>query len=97
MGDSGSTSVDERWKGTQNALAGLFCASLCSMDAQHAPSLPMALCLFSPTTLALYDTRTCRPTMSALRTWTSFSKLLPCPAEAGIATLLDPYKLFDAD
>ncbi|KZV68526.1 Gpi16 subunit, GPI transamidase component [Peniophora sp. CONT] len=102
MGDGGSTSVDERWKGTQNALAGLFCASLGSMDAQRTTSPTRAfpphgsLPLLPNHSYALRHAHLPSENVCT-ENLTPFLKLLPCPARAGIATLLNPHKLFDAD
>ena len=35
-------SVDERWIGLPNALAGLFCASLGSLDDRHTSAFPLS-------------------------------------------------------
>ncbi|KAA1470982.1 Gpi16 subunit, GPI transamidase component [Dentipellis sp. KUC8613] len=103
MGDGASSSIDERWQGTQNALAGLFCASLGAMDNQRTTSPTRA---FPP---AGQLPRLPTPYRHALRhatlpaehvcteNLTPFLKLLPCPARAGAAALLDPHRVFDAD
>ncbi|KZV68518.1 Gpi16 subunit, GPI transamidase component [Peniophora sp. CONT] len=102
MGDGGSTSVDGRWKGTQNALAGLFCASQGSMYARRTTSPTRAFPPHSSLPLLPNRSRALRhahmPSENVCtENLTHFLKLLPCPARAGIATLLNPYKLFDAD
>jgi hypothetical protein len=100
--------VDERWKALQNSLSGLFCASLGRMDTLHTTSptrtfpatgdLPRLL----PAPHAPAHTHVLRhATLPAERVCTEnltpFLKLLPCPARAGIAALLEPHKIFDAD
>jgi phosphatidylinositol glycan class T len=95
--------VDERWKALQNSLSGLFCASLGSIDTLHTTSPTRAF----PQTgdlprLPAPRTHTLRhATLPAERVCTEnltpFLKLLPCPARAGIAALLEPHKIFDAD
>ena len=96
-------SIDARWKALQNSLSGLFCASLGNMDALHTTSPTHA---FLPTgdlpRLPTPDAYTLRhATLPAERVCTEnltpFLKLLPCPSRAGIAALLEPHKIFDAD
>ncbi|KAI0031989.1 GPI transamidase component PIG-T [Vararia minispora EC-137] len=103
MGDGAPTSVDARWKGTQNALAGLFCTSLGGMDAQRTTSPTRA---FPPAgnlpRLSAPHTHRLRhaslPAESVCtENLTPFLKLLPCPVQAGVAALLNPHRLFDAD
>ncbi|KAH9165570.1 GPI transamidase component PIG-T [Lactarius sanguifluus] len=89
----------------QNSLSGLFCASLGSMDALHTTSPAHA---FLPTgdlprlLAPARDAYTLRhATLPAERVCTEnltpFLKLLPCPSRAGIAALLEPHRIFDAD
>jgi phosphatidylinositol glycan class T len=96
-------SIDARWKALQNSLSGLFCASLGNMDALHTTSPTRA---FLPTgdlprlpTPHAYTLR--HATLPAERVCTEnltpFLKLLPCPSRAGIAALLEPHRIFDAD
>lgn len=96
-------SIDARWKALQNSLSGLFCASLGNMDALHTTSPTHA---FLPTgdlprlpTPHSYTLR--HATLPAERVCTEnltpFLKLLPCPSRAGIAALLEPHRIFDAD
>jgi GPI-anchor transamidase subunit T len=96
-------SVEERWKGLRNALSGLFCASIGSLNELRTTSpnysfrpkgqLPIVA---SNTTYILrhaslpYE-HVCTENL------TPFLKLLPCKSAAGIATLLNPHRLFDAD
>ncbi|KAF8259404.1 GPI transamidase component PIG-T [Lactarius quietus] len=105
MGDGAAahTSIDARWKALQNSLSGLFCASLGNMDALHTTSpthafLPTGDLLRLPAPSA-YTLR--HATLPAERVCTEnlmpFLKLLPCPSRAGIAALLEPHGIFDAD
>ncbi|KAI0047315.1 Gpi16 subunit, GPI transamidase component [Auriscalpium vulgare] len=98
MGDGAPTSIDERWKAIQNAFAGLFCASLGGMDTQRTTSPTRA---FPPTGAMPHNARLRHATLPAenvcTENLTPFLKLLPCPAHAGIAALLAPHRVFDAD
>ena len=93
--------VDDRWKGFRNALAGLFCASLGSLDdlrttspAQSFPSegtLPDWGLPHQVRHASLPSEHVCTENL------TPFLKLLPCKSLSGIASLLNPHRLFDAD
>lgn len=93
--------VDERWMGLRNALAGLFCASLGALDDRRTTSPVYAfrpegsLPKFSfPHKLrhaSLPSEHVCTENL------TPFLKQLPCKSAFGIASLLNPHKLFDAD
>ncbi len=101
-------SIDARWKALQNSLSGLFCASLGSMDALHTTSpahafpptgdLPL---LPAPPLPARHAYTLRHATLPAERVCTEnltpFLKLLPCPSRAGVAALLEPHRIFDAD
>jgi phosphatidylinositol glycan class T len=93
--------VDERWKGLRNALAGLFCASLGSMDDLRTTSPSQS---FRPEgSLPEWDAphqiryATLPSENVCTENLTPFLKLLPCKSLSGIATLLNPHRLFDAD
>ncbi|KAF8875658.1 GPI transamidase component PIG-T [Infundibulicybe gibba] len=101
MGDGAYMSIDERWKGLRNALAGLFCASLGSMDELRTTSPSLS---FQPEGMlpdwglphqirhaSLASEHVCTENL------TPFLKLLPCKSLSGIAHLLNPHRLFDAD
>ncbi|KAF5315239.1 hypothetical protein D9619_007502 [Psilocybe cf. subviscida] len=108
MGDGAPSSIDERWKGLRNALAGLFCASVGSLDALRTTSPPQS---FSPegSLPALATSSSSKPLPYHVRhatlpsenvcteNLTPFLKLLPCKSRAGLARLLNPHRLFDAD
>ena len=93
--------VDDRWKGFWNALAGLFCASLGSLDdlrttspAQSFPpegTLPDWGLPHQVRHASLPSEHVCTENL------TPFLKLLPCKSLSGIASLLNPHRLFDAD
>ena len=93
-------SVDDRWRGLRNSLAGLFCASLGSLDDQRTTSPKRA---FQPEGYLLsnqsYQIRHASLPSEHVCTenLTPFLKLLPCKSAAGIASLLNPHRLFDAD
>ncbi|KAI0073000.1 Gpi16 subunit GPI transamidase component [Panus rudis PR-1116 ss-1] len=101
MGDSATHNVDERWKGLRNALSGLFCASLGSIDEQRTTSPTLT---FRPEGSlpkwerehllrhgSLPSEHVCTENL------TPFLKLLPCKSFTGIAHLLNPHRVFDAD
>lgn len=96
-----SSRVDERWKGLRNALAGLFCASLGSMDDLRTTSPSQS---FRPEgSLPKWDfphqiRHAALPSETVCtENLTPFLKLLPCKSFSGIASLLNPHRLFDAD
>jgi len=101
MGDGGTKSVDERWRGLRNALAGLFCASLGSLDELRTTSptqsfvpegnLPNWEATHKVRHASLPSEHVCTENL------TPFLKLLPCKSQSGIASLLNPHRLFDAD
>ncbi|KAJ8519324.1 hypothetical protein ONZ45_g3718 [Pleurotus djamor] len=101
MGEGGSTTLDHRWEGLRNALSGLFGASLAAMDEQRTTS---PLMTFVPEGdlpdwpnahrlrhASLPSEHVCTENL------TPFLKLLPCKSLSGIASLLNPHRLFDAD
>ena len=93
--------ADEKWLILTNALSGLFCASLNFIDESRTIRPIMS---FQPEgdhpngTLA--TTRLLHGVLPhevvCTENLTPFLKLLPCKGKAGIATLLDGHKLFDA-
>ncbi|KAJ7511984.1 GPI transamidase component PIG-T [Mycena galericulata] len=101
MGDGAIATVDERWRGLRNGLAGLFCASLGSLDELRTTSPAFS---FTPhgglpdwalphviRHASLPSEHVCTENL------TPFLKLLPCKSLSGIASLLNPHRLFDAD
>ncbi|TFK48825.1 Gpi16 subunit, GPI transamidase component [Heliocybe sulcata] len=101
IGDGGQATVDERWKGLRNALAGLFCASIGSLDDQRTTSPTLA---FAPEgdlpawPLPHHLRHATLPSENVCtENLTPFLKLLPCKGLSGLASLLNPHRLFDAD
>ena len=95
------SSVDERWRNLRNALAGLFCASLDSLDEQRttSPELTFQPEGDLPTFSSSHQLRhaTLPSEHVCTENLTPFLKLLPCKSLSGIASLLNPHRLFDAD
>lgn len=93
--------ANARWTTLTNALSGLFCASLNFIDSTRTIRPVMS---FEPTgdfsnnTLSrlhlLHGTLPREPVCT--ENLTPFLKLLPCKGKAGISTLLDGHRLFDA-
>lgn len=94
-------SIDDRWQGVRNALAGLFCASLGSLDEQRTTSPRSTF----PPEGALPDWGLPHELRHAshasehvcTENLTPFLKLLPCKSRSGLAMLLNPHRIFDAD
>ncbi|KAF9448798.1 Gpi16 subunit, GPI transamidase component [Macrolepiota fuliginosa MF-IS2] len=103
MGTGAPTSVDDRWKGLRNALAGLFCASLGSLDEQRTTSPTRSY--FPQGVLPNWNGNSTHQLRHAslpsehvcTENLTPFLKLLPCKSLSGVASLLNPHRLFDAD
>ncbi|KAI9818856.1 MAG: Subunit of the glycosylphosphatidylinositol transamidase complex-like protein [Pycnora praestabilis] len=93
--------ADAHWTTLTNALSGLFCASLNFIDSTRTIRPVMS---FQPeghhsnTTMSnlhlLHGTLPREPVCT--ENLTPFLKLLPCKGKAGISSLLDGHKLFDA-
>ncbi|POS87476.1 GPI transamidase-like protein component Gpi16 [Erysiphe pulchra] len=94
--------ADEMWLTLTNALSGLFCASLNFIDATKTTRPIMT---FQPSGKhAVHTLENLNLLHGALpgevvctENLTPFLKLLPCKAKAGISSLLDGHKLFDAN
>ncbi|KAL4247935.1 GPI transamidase component PIG-T [Abortiporus biennis] len=101
MGESSAQSVDQRWSGLRNALSGLFCASIGSLDEQRttSPDFTFQPKGYLPEWSSSHQIRhgTLPSEHVCTENLTPFLKLLPCKSVSGIATLLNPHKLFDAD
>ncbi|KAI4203359.1 MAG: hypothetical protein LQ350_001880 [Teloschistes chrysophthalmus] len=90
-----------RWITLNNALSGLFCASLNFIDSTRT-TRPVET--FEPTgdhtTTSLSKLHLLHGTLPrevvCTENLTPFLKLLPCKGKAGISSLLDGHKLFDA-
>ncbi|KAK5711323.1 Subunit of the glycosylphosphatidylinositol transamidase complex-like protein [Elasticomyces elasticus] len=100
-GDGGV--VEERWTGLVNGLSGLFCASLNFIDSTRTTRPVLS---FSPegTHGDDDDVRglellhgTLPHEVVCTENLTPFLKLLPCKGKAGISSLLDGHKVFDAN
>lgn len=93
--------VDERWKTLRNALAGLFCASLGSLDEQRttSPTLTFQPEGDLPPFTSAHQLRhgTLPSEHVCTENLTPFLKLLPCKSLSGVARLLNPHRVFDAD
>ncbi|KAI5861464.1 Gpi16 subunit, GPI transamidase component [Durotheca rogersii] len=93
--------ADHKWLTLTNALSGLFCASLNFIDETRTTRPVMS---FQPegthvnSTLAnLHLLHGVLPReVVCTENLTPFLKLLPCKGKAGISSLLDGHKLFDA-
>ena len=99
-------SADIRWKGLRNALGGLFCASVGSLDEQHttSPAFSFQPLGFLPDFAAHNQTSSYALRHASLpsehvctENLTPFLKLLPCKSYSGLASLLNPHRVFDAD
>ncbi|KAF9225931.1 Gpi16 subunit, GPI transamidase component [Gyrodon lividus] len=103
MADGGPMSIDERWAGLRNALAGLFCASLGSLDSRRtsfpSSAFPLSSIPPSPEVSMPYALRyaTLPSEHVCTENLTPFLKLLPCKSSMGLARLLNPQRVFDAD
>ncbi|KZT12249.1 Gpi16 subunit GPI transamidase component [Laetiporus sulphureus 93-53] len=101
MGDGAAMSVDQRWQGLRNALAGLFCASLGSLDEQRTTSPVITFQPEGSLPNWTYPHQLRHATLPSehvcTENLTPFLKLLPCKSLSGIAALLNPHRLFDAD
>lgn len=97
----GDVVVEERWSVLVNSLSGLFCASLNFIDGTrttkpvlsferegtHREGVPKSQLLHGTLPHEVVCTENLTP----------FLKLLPCKGKAGISSLLDGHKVFDAN
>ena len=93
--------ADGRWLTLTNALSGLFCASLNFIDSTRTTrpimSFQPALGHANSTLSNLHLLHGTLPReVVCTENLTPFLKLLPCKGKAGISSLLDGHKLFDA-
>lgn len=107
--DSGERSAVDRWSDLVNSLSGLFCASLNFIDS--GKTIRPVLSFESEGTLdevqAAQTSRSRGPLellhgmlpheVVCTENLTPFLKLLPCKGKAGIGSLLDGHKVFDAN
>ncbi|KAK6581211.1 hypothetical protein PZA11_005902 [Diplocarpon coronariae] len=94
--------ADGRWLTLTNALSGLFCASLNFIDSTRTirPVMSFDPVGDHPTSTAenLHLLHGTLPgEVVCTENLTPFLKLLPCKGKAGISSLLDGHKLFDAN
>ncbi|KAI0477558.1 Gpi16 subunit [Xylariaceae sp. FL0804] len=93
--------ADQKWSTLTNALSGLFCASLNFIDSTRTTRPVMS---FQPEghhpNFTLENTHLLHGVLPrevvCTENLTPFLKLLPCKGKAGISSLLDGHKLFDA-
>ncbi|KAL7279582.1 hypothetical protein ACG7TL_005984 [Trametes sanguinea] len=101
MGDTSLTSVDQRWQGLRQSLAGLFCASLGHLDDQRTTSPTLTFQPEGSLPNFTYPHQLRHATLPSehvcTENLTPFLKLLPCKSLSGIAHLLNPHRVFDAD
>ncbi|KAG8860853.1 Subunit of the glycosylphosphatidylinositol transamidase complex-like protein [Tulasnella sp. 330] len=100
MAEGGHISTDQRWKDLANGLSGLFCASLGGLDHKRTTRPQFAFQpegdLSSNSTHQLLHAFL--PSESVCtENLTPFLKLLPCKSRSGVASLLNPHQLFDAN
>lgn len=91
--------VEERWSGLVNSLSGLFCASLNFIDETKTirPEMTFEPEGTRPSTGQKQLLHGMLPhEVVCTENLTPFLKLLPCKGKAGISSLLDGHKLFDA-
>lgn len=91
--------ANARWLTLSNALSGLFCASINFIDSTKTirPAMTFDLEGSHKDTSGLHLLHGALPhEVVCTENLTPFLKLLPCKGKAGIASLLDGHKLFDA-
>ncbi len=93
--------AEQQWKSLVNSLSGLFCASLNFIDSSHT-TYPRRVFQSEGNygkyaTSNLYLMRGVLPRETVCtENLTPFLKLLPCRGNAGIASILDGHKIYDA-
>jgi phosphatidylinositol glycan class T len=94
-----SSSVDRNWVGLTNTLGGLFCASLNFMGPTVTSEPKFVYDSFEPKYVGDATLRVSSLPREIVCTenLTPWAKLLPCQSKAGLAQLLNGYKLFDAN
>ena len=100
-GANGVNRANARWLTLTNALSGLFCASLNFIDSTRTIRPVMS---FEPEGVhpqgAMGNMQLLHGVLPhevvCTENLTPFLKLLPCKGKAGISSLLDGHKLFDA-
>lgn len=95
--------AEERWRALVNSLSGLFCASLNFIDSTR--TITPLLAFEREGTINNTATKQQQHLMHGMlphevvctENLTPFLKLLPCKGKAGLSTLLDGHKVFDAN
>lgn len=93
------TEAQSNWSKLVNSLSGLFCASLNFIDSAQTvfPKQSFGMTGTSLTDKKLHVLRGSLPREPVCtENLTPFIKLLPCKGKAGISSLLDGHKIFDA-
>ncbi|KAF2171336.1 hypothetical protein M409DRAFT_63663 [Zasmidium cellare ATCC 36951] len=92
--------AEERWSGLVNSLSGLFCASLNFIDQTKTISPILSFApegTLDPEHANLHLMHGMLPhEVVCTENLTPFLKLLPCKGKAGVSSLLDGHKVFDA-
>lgn len=93
--------ADGRWLTLTNALSGLFCASLNFIDSTRTTRPVMSFQPAGDHSKSTFENLhllhgTLPGEVVCTENLTPFLKLLPCKGKAGISSLLDGHKLFDA-
>lgn len=98
--EGNATEVEDRWSGLVNSLSGLFCASLNFIDETKTIRPVMSFEPEGTSPAATGDRQLLHGMLPhevvCTENLTPFLKLLPCKGKAGISSLLDGHKLFDA-
>ncbi|KAJ3389955.1 hypothetical protein HDU92_000765 [Lobulomyces angularis] len=92
-----NSNLKENWSGLTNSLSGLFCASLNFLDEKVSatPKLTYKPNFNDDNYILRYGSLP--KEVVCTENLTPWSKLLPCKTKAGISTLFNAYKLFDAN
>lgn len=91
-------SIEKKWKGLTNALGGLFCSSLIKLDEKKTVSPTETFTPSNPASEGQPFSHALLPLeRPCTENLTPFISLLPCRSAAGLAELLNPHKLFDAN
>ncbi|KAI7490996.1 putative GPI transamidase component Gpi16 [Hortaea werneckii] len=93
--------VEERWSSLVNSLSGLFCASLNFIDGTKTTRPVLSFEPEGPLKQGGGRKQLLHGTLPhevvCTENLTPFLKLLPCKGKAGISSLLDGHKVFDAN
>lgn len=96
----GQKEAEERWSGLVNSLSGLFCASLNFIDQTKTINPILSFTpegTLDPASERIHLMHGMLPhEVVCTENLTPFLKLLPCKGKAGVSSLLDGHKVFDA-